>query len=141
MVEDSKLSSLQTSHQPSGPVFDNRASAATSQTSTRMMQKFIEDSEGLSREEQVQFFWDRKDAFMAEREQLQKYIADLKAEVKQSADEQLRLTLERDAAVALVEDQREDPDYLRENGLYIDEDGHMCQLSSDSDDEFLYLYD
>ncbi|KAL0251960.1 hypothetical protein GEMRC1_001172 [Eukaryota sp. GEM-RC1] len=91
------------------------------------MQKFIDDSEELSREEQVQLFWDRKDAFMAEHEQLQKYVADLKAEIKQFADEQLRLTLERDAAVALVEDQREDHDYLRENGLYIDEDGHMCQ--------------
>ncbi|KAL0231177.1 hypothetical protein GEMRC1_010582 [Eukaryota sp. GEM-RC1] len=143
MVEDSRLSFPQTSHQPSGPV-SNRASGATFQTSTRMMRQFDKDCEGLSREEQVQLFWDRKDAFMEAHEQQQKYIDALEAEIKESADEQLRLQLERDAVVALVEDKREDQDhYLRGNGLFIDEDGHMCQLpSTDSDDEFrIYITD
>ncbi|KAL0231154.1 hypothetical protein GEMRC1_010559 [Eukaryota sp. GEM-RC1] len=143
MVEDSRLSFPQTSHQPSGPV-SNRASGATFQTSTRMMRQFDKDCEGLSREEQVQLFWDRKDAFMEAHEQQQKYIDALEAEIKESADEQLRLQLERDAAVALVEDKREDQDhYLRGNCLFFDEDGHMCQLpSTDSDDEFrIYMTD
>ncbi|KAL0252040.1 hypothetical protein GEMRC1_001252 [Eukaryota sp. GEM-RC1] len=139
MVEDSRLSSPQTSHQPSGPV-SNRASGATFQTSTQMMRQFDKDCEGLSREEQVQLFWDRKDAFMEAHEQQQKYIAELEAEIKESTDEQLRLQLERDALVALIEDEIEDQefhDHLRGNGLFIDEDGHMCQLpSTDSDDEF-----
>ncbi|KAL0251458.1 hypothetical protein GEMRC1_000671 [Eukaryota sp. GEM-RC1] len=145
MAEDSRLSSPQTSHQPSGPV-SNRASGATFQTSTQMMQRFIKDSEGLSRDEQVQLFWDKKDAFMEAHEQEQEYINALEAEIKESADEQLRFQLERDAAVALVENEIEDHychDHLRGNGLYIDDDGHMCQLpSTDSDDEFrIYMTD
>ncbi|KAL0252193.1 hypothetical protein GEMRC1_001405 [Eukaryota sp. GEM-RC1] len=145
MAEDSRLSSPQTSHQPSGPV-SNRASGATFQTSTQMMRQFDKDCEGLSREEQVQLFWDRKDAFMEAHEQEQEYINALEAEIKESTDEQLRLQLERDAAVALIEDDIEDQefhDHLRGNGLFIDEDGHMCQLPSiDSDDEFrIYMTD
>ncbi|KAL0251798.1 hypothetical protein GEMRC1_001010 [Eukaryota sp. GEM-RC1] len=145
MAEDSRLSSPQTSHQPSGPV-SNRASGATFQTSTQMMRQFDKDCEGLSREEQVQLFWDRKDAFMEAHEQEQEYINALEAEIKESTDEQLRLQLERDAAVALINDDIEDRefhDHLRGNGLFIDEDGHMCQLPSiDSDDEFrIYMTD